>query len=213
MDKLYDLSHPFSSGMPVYPGDEPVLLERRRSAHTDGYTAYSLQTGLHAGTHLDAPLHFVADGQMVRDLPLERFLGRGFLLDGRGQNPVGYKEEYDTLIRAGDIVLLWTGHSVNWGTDCYYAQHPVLGEELVEFLIQRRIRLLGMDLPSPDGPPFAMHKRLLGAGIPLVENLTNLEQLQHLQSFEVMAFPVKIAAEGCPMRVVARAWNGKEEEG
>ena len=68
-------------------------------------------------------------------------------MDGRGQNPVGYKEEYDTLIQAGDIVLLWTGHSVNWGTDCYYAQHPVLGEELVEFLIQRRIRLLGMDLP------------------------------------------------------------------
>ena len=46
-----------------------------------------------------------------------------------------------------------------------------------------------------------------------MENLTNLEQLQHLQSFEVMAFPVKIAAEGCPVRVVARAWNGKEEEG
>ncbi|HPT83127.1 MAG TPA: cyclase family protein [Limnochordia bacterium] len=201
---LYDLSHPYQDQMPVYPGDHPVRLTLQRSVPEDGFTAYLLAAGLHAGTHLDAPLHFVEGGQMVQDLPLELFAGRGRLLDVRGQNPIAFRAEYAKLIEAGDVVLLWTGHSDRWGTDTYFSEHPVVHGELAEFFVARRIRLLGMDLPSPDGPPFAIHKKLLGAGIPLLENLTNLKQLAEADSFEVMAFPLKIAAEGCPVRVVAR---------
>lgn len=210
MGRLFDLSYPVVDGMPVYPGDEPVVLRPRCTVLKDGYTAFSLQTGLHAGTHIDAPLHFLAEGEMIRELPLESFVSRGCLLDVRGEDPIGTKPEYMEVIREGDIVLLWTGHSAHWGRPEYFAQHPVVSEEFAELLVERKVKLLGLDLPSPDKPPFPVHRRLLGAGVFLLENLVNLEQLQGVPCFEVLALPLALAAEGCPVRVVARA-IGKEE--
>jgi kynurenine formamidase len=176
-----------------------------RGVERDGYTSFLLYTGLHAGTHLDAPLHFLRDGAMVKELPLDTFMGRGCLIDVRGEVEVGFKPEYESLIKTNDIVLVWTGHSAKYGTDAYYEEHPVLKEELADFLIAMGVKIVGFDLPSPDTPPFAIHRKLLGAGIPIVENLTNLEELAGFSGFEVMAFPLKISAEGSPVRVVAKA--------
>lgn len=204
MSKLIDLSHPFQTGMPVYPGDIPVSLVQTRTMERDGYAHLTLSTNLHAGTHLDAPAHFIAGGNLVGDLPLDCFAGKGCLLDVRGEAMLGYKRVYDSLIKPGHIVLLWTNHSAAYGAEEYYAAHPVLSDELTEFLIQKRVKMLGMDFPSPDGPPFRIHKRVLGANIPILENLTNLGELEKFAQFEIMAFPVKISGEGCPVRVVAR---------
>jgi len=206
VSSLFDLSHPFYAGMPVYPGDIPVSLMQTTTVERDGYAHFTLRTNLHAGTHLDAPAHFLADGKLVGDFALDVFMGRGCLLDVRGERVIGYRPAYDSLVNPGDIVLLWTNHSAVYGTEAYYADHPVVSEELAEFLIRRRVKILGVDLPSPDKPPFAVHDRVLGANIPLVENLTNLWELEMLQ-FEVMAFPVRISAEGCPVRVVARVFD------
>ena len=204
MAKLIDLSHLLRDETPAYPGDEPCHLMQTRSVERDGYTSFLLNTGLHAGTHLDAPLHFVAKGAMVKDLPLETFIGRGCVIDVRGEVVVGYRPEYASLVEVGDIVLLWTDHSKWYGTEEYYGRHPVLNEELADFLVTRGIKLLGLDSPSPDRMPFAIHKKLLNAGIPIIENLTNLAELVSSSHFEVMAFPLRICAEGSPVRVVAR---------
>lgn len=204
MPKLIDLSHLLQDQTPAYPGDEPCRLVQTGSVERDGYTSFLLNTGLHAGTHLDAPLHFVVEGAMVRDLPLETFMGRGCLIDVRGEVVVGYKPEYASLVEADDIVLLWTDHSKRYGTKEYYERHPVLNEELADFLVTRGIKLLGLDFPSPDSMPFVVHKKLLSAGIPIIENLTNLAELANLSHFEVMAFPLRICAEGSPVRVVVR---------
>ncbi|HBN94883.1 MAG TPA: hypothetical protein DDZ66_01165, partial [Firmicutes bacterium] len=68
MPKLIDLSHLLQDQTPAYPGDEPCRLVQTGSVERDGYTSFLLNTGLHVGTHLDAPLHFVVEGAMVRDL-------------------------------------------------------------------------------------------------------------------------------------------------
>lgn len=204
MSRFICLSHVFEDSMPIFPGDRSVSLVHSRTVEKDGFNAYELKTGLHAGTHLDAPLHFLTVGQMVKDLALETFMGRGCLLDVRGEAVIRYKEDYDKAVLPGDIVLLWTGYSTIYGTEGYYTNHPVVGEELADFLIRRGIKMLGVDLPSPDQPPFAVHKRLFMANIPLLENLTNLEALAGFGEFEVMAFPLKISAEASPVRVVAR---------
>ncbi len=201
---IFDLSHPLEDLTPAYPGDEPCSLVQRKTIERDGYTSFLLNMGLHVGTHLDAPLHFLAGGAMVQDLPLETFVGRGCLLDVRGESMIEYKPEYASLVEPGDIVLLWTDHSIKFKTDEYYAKHPVMGEDLADFLVARRIKMVGFDLPSPDRVPFSIHKKLFMAGIPLLENLTNLEALRGIGQFEVMAFPLKISAEGSPVRVVAR---------
>jgi len=202
--RLIDLSHPLCDGMPVYPGDDPVRIQQTRTVEHDGYTYFRLETGMHAGTHLDAPLHMVSGGVPISGLPLETFTGRGCLLDVRGQPVIEYKPEYVQLVHPGDIVLLWTDHSRLFGTEEYFAQHPVVSDALAEFFAARGIKMLGMDLPSPDRAPFGVHRRLLGVGIPLLENLANLDALQGEKSFEVTAFPLKVDVEGCPVRVVAR---------
>lgn len=205
LTKLIDLSHELHDGIPVYPGDEEFRLVQTKSAKRDGYTSFVLNTALHAGTHLDAPLHFLTEGSMICDLPLETFLGRGCLVDARGEMIVRLRPEHKSMIREGDIVLLWTEHSAKYGTDAYYQEHPVLHGEWADFLISMGIKLVGVDLPAPDNPPFPIHKKLLGAGIPIIENLTKLGDLAGLRGFEVMAFPLRIRAEGSPVRVVARA--------
>ncbi|MGI6150163.1 MAG: cyclase family protein [Firmicutes bacterium] len=204
MARLVDLSHPMVDGMPVYPGDDPTRLVQTSSAAEDGYASFRLETGMHAGTHIDAPLHFIPGGAPVSAFPVEAFAGKGCLLDVRGQSVIEYKPEYEAVVTAGDIVLLRTDHSLNYGTAAYYQDHPIVGETLAEFLIAAGIKMLGMDLPSPDLPPFAIHKLLLGANVLLLENLTNLSALTGCIRFEVIAFPIRIAAEGCPVRVVAR---------
>ncbi len=205
MPKLIDLSYMLQDHSPVYPGDLPCRLVQTKSVEEDGYTSFLLNTGLHAGTHLDAPLHFLADGAMVKDLPLDTFIGRGCVIDGRGEAVLVYKQEYASLVQSGDIVLVWTNHSATYGTNAYYSAYPVLQEGLADFFVRHGIKLLGLDSPSPDKMPFSIHKKLLGAGIPIIENLTNLAELAGIRQFEIMAFPLKISADGSPVRVVARA--------
>lgn len=203
MSRLIDLSHPFAENMPVYPGDIPTKLTQTKSVPADGYTYFRLETGLHGGTHLDAPLHFLENGEPISTIPLEKFMGKGCLLDVRGEAVIKYKDVYDSLVSPGDIVLLRTDHSAKYGTNRYYVDHPVVDEELAKFLVNKGIKMLGMDLPSPDSYPFLVHKLLLGAGIPLLENLTNLASLEGKIAFEIIAFPLRIPAEACPVRVVA----------
>ncbi|HHT90755.1 MAG: cyclase family protein [Bacillota bacterium] len=207
MSRLVDLSHVLRDGSPHYPGDEPFRLVQRKSVSEDGFTSFLLKSGFHVGTHLDAPLHFLEEGAMVQDLPLATFIGRGVLLDVRGQSLLGPKVEYGSLVTRGDIVLLWSDWSTTYGTDAYYTEHPTLHEGLADFLIERGVKLLGLDFPSPDTAPFAIHKKLLDAGIPIIENLTNLAELAPARAFDVMAFPLKIRAEGSPVRVVAQINN------
>jgi kynurenine formamidase len=101
-------------------------------------------------------------------------------------------------------VLLYSGHSNQFGNDTYYRKYPVIDNSLAEFFCNRQIKIAGMDTPSPDIFPFEIHKILFNQGIFIIENLTNLEKLLSIKQFEVFAFPLKIKADSSPVRVVAR---------
>jgi kynurenine formamidase len=195
--------------MPVYPGDIPVVVCKRRSLEEHGFVAYELNSSLHAGTHLDMPMHFIDDSKYVSDFPLEGFAGKGILLDVRGEECIQMKPEYHELVQENSIVLFLTGHSQYFHSDParYYKKHPQITEELARFLVSKKIKMLGMDLPGPDYHPFNIHKILLPKGIFMLENLTNLEQLQDVKDFKVMAMPLKIAAEASPVRAIALIHN------
>jgi kynurenine formamidase len=169
----------------------------------DGYNNSVLRTGMHAGTHVDVPRHMLDDDRHISDYPLESFAGRGCLLDVRGEVLIRWKPDYKEQVQEGDIVVFYTGFDRRFGDKGYFTDHPVLERELAEFLVERNVRAVGMDLPSPDRPPFEVHKLLFRAGIPIIENLTNLQALAEVESFELFAFPLKIRAEASPVRVVA----------
>ena len=114
------------------------------------------------------------------------------------------KPEYDTLVKQNNIVLLYTGFDTHYGTKEYYENHPCVDIEFCNFLIEKKIKMIGMDTPSPDRFPFEIHKLLFKNNIYILENLTNLDQLLNVDKFEVIAFPLKIKADSSMTRAVAR---------
>lgn len=196
MSAIIDLSHEIKPGMPVYPGDEPMELAQTRWLDRDYHNNHRLQIGMHVGTHLDAPLHMLPSGQYVAQLPPTSFIGPGSVLEVCNQPVIHWQPRYEGLVSPGSIVLLYTGHDRFYGSERYFMDHPQVAPDFCEFLLAKQVRLLGMDLPSPDAPPFSVHKHLLSQGIYLLENLTNLERLLDWPAFEVIALPLKIWADG-----------------
>ncbi len=202
-----DLSWPVKDQMPVYPGDRETRLVQEKELKKDCYSAFSLTTGLHAGTHMDAPQHLLPNGADMTSVSLDRFFVPGIVLDVRDQREIQNPDlEKGTL--AGKAVLLYTGMDALYGQEEYYSNHPVVSPALAQLLAEEGIALLGMDMPSPDVPPFPVHKLLLKAGIPIVENLRGLSALHG--PFEFACFPLNIRAEASPVRAAARLFHDKK---
>lgn len=203
--RLIDLTQPFTVSMPVFPGDPEAALKRVSDFQDGhGYTAFAVSAGLHTGTHMDAPLHMIPDGARLSDIPAERFFGRGVLVDARGKDRVDIELLKGIALRPGDMVLVLTGFSHRFREPSYFQDYPEISERFAEVLVRAGVSVLGLDTPSPDREPYAVHKRLLGNGILIIENLTNLEALADRQILEVIALPVKFEADAGPVRVVAR---------
>jgi len=201
--QILDLTHTFDGNMPVYPGDPHVQLTQIARVQKDGFTNHELKTGLHVGTHMDAPLHMLEGGKNLADISVEKYIGRGHLVDARGQESVG-AELLDALpIEPGDILLICTGHSAHFRKPEYYASFPVVSEDFATRAVELQVSMIGMDTPSPDVPPFAVHKILLGSDVLIVENLTNLEKLFLCKEYRIIALPVKLKADAAPVRVIA----------
>lgn len=207
MNQYIDLSYKIEEGIPVYPGDDPLKLARNRFLDQDSYNDSKLEMSMHIGTHMDVASHLSKREVWVSDYSPDKFIGNGCLLDVRGEKLITMKEIYRKNIQADDIVILHTGWDKEFDKESYFEHHPVIDKELAKFLIERKVKMVGMDLPSPDYYPFEIHKMLLNNDILIIENMTNLEGLLLGKKFEVIAFPVKIKAEGAPVRVVARVYK------
>ena len=203
MTKFIDLSYEIYNSMPVYPGDIEVELENDKKIVKDGYCNHNLSMGMHTGTHLDLPAHMLEDVRNVADISLEDLSGQAKIIYAAGQTEINLKSEYKDIIEKNDIILIYTGFEKEYGSEEYYKNHPVISEELADFLIEKEIKLLGFDMPSPDHSPFKIHDKLFANDIFILENLCNLEKLLGLSSFKLLVFPLKIRAEAAPVRVAA----------
>ena len=190
--------------MPVYPGDIRTNLFQVSYLSLNGYNSYRLDITSHAGTHVDSPMHLTESNRYICESSLELFIGQGCVLDVRNQPVIKMKEEYEKVVKERSIVLLYTGCDKIYGTAEYYREHPVVDMNLCRFLVSKKIKMLGIDFPSPDKYPFPVHKLLFENGIHILENLTNLDKLLNVQNFEVIAFPLKIRADSSIVRAVAR---------
>ncbi|WP_067813101.1 cyclase family protein [Actinomadura kijaniata] len=211
---LVDLTHPITTGMPVYPGDPEVEIAPALSAPADGVNVRAVHMGSQTGTHVDAPFHIDDGLPRLDELPLTRFLGRAVLLDARDvapRAPIG-PERLPGGLGPGTVLLIATGWSRHWGTDGYPA-HPYPSPELAEAALAAGVRTVGLDTLSADRTPppgdadFSLdtHRVLLTAHAVIVENLTNLETLLDAGGeVEVSLFPMRLRDDGAPVRAVAR---------
>lgn len=203
MSELIDLSYEIYNGMPVYPGDQEVEIENDKKLVEDGYCNHNLKMGMHTGTHLDLPAHMLEDVRNAADISLNSLFGQAKMIFAAGQKIIKPEPEYQKLIEKNDIVIIYTGMDKEYGNQEYYKQHPVISEKMAELLINKEIKLLGFDMPSPDRSPFKIHQKLFENDIFILENLCNLEKLLGLESFKIFVFPLKVRAEAAPCRVAA----------
>lgn len=202
--KLIDLSQIIDQNMPVYPGDISTKVEQDHNLTEDGYVNHNLTMGVHSGTHLDLPAHMLASKLTAADISLNQLSGRAVIINATEQKVISWQSQYDSLIRAGDRVLIYTGFDQKYGSNEYYQEHPALDLDLARHLADKKITLLGIDFPSPDYFPFPVHKQLFQTGIYILENLCNLDKLIQYSSFKLLVFPLKVTAEAAPCRVAAQ---------
>jgi kynurenine formamidase len=201
---IIDLTHTIQHFMPVYPGDAETVLEQSKHISKDYYNNHQLSINMHAGTHIDGPMHLLDVQQYIDEFPVEQFVGEAVLLDVCGVSAITYQEEYEELIQEEQIVIVYSGHGELYGQPSYFTDYPVLTEEFVDLLIRKRVKMIGLDTPSPDKYPFDMHKKLFGNHILIIENLKHVERLLGINAFEIIALPLRIQADSSIARVIAR---------
>jgi arylformamidase len=194
--KLIDISVPIGEGMTVYRGNPKVRIRRAMTLRRDGVNLSELCLGSHTGTHVDAPRHFIAAGAAVDELPLDRFIGPAWVADlRRVQGGITAKQLQAARIPRGTTrLLLRTGNSRWW--------HPVrpfrtdfvyLASNGADWVVEHRIQLVGIDYLSIEGyrvEGAPTHKRLLGAGIPILEGLDLFNVSPG--AWQLAAFPLRI---------------------
>jgi kynurenine formamidase len=174
-----------------------------------------IETVVHMGTHLDSPRHFYLDGPAMEEVPLERFMGPGVVLNidvsADGLIEPGHLEGAEPVIEPGDIVAVHMGWTDKWGTPDW-SRHPCFSDEAARWLREKRVKLLAVDTSTPDlplprrGPDFIfpVHRALLGDGILIAEQIANLHVLAN-QRVEFIFGPLPIeGSDGSPARVLAR---------
>jgi arylformamidase len=201
---LYDLSRPLTASTACWPGDVPFSF-RLGWQICDGASVNvgAIETSVHTATHCDAPYHYDAAGPTVDRLPLETFVGPAWIVDVRDRDR--WRDRLTNLdFTDTPRVLFRTG---GWpDTTRFPDRVPVMEPDLPEWLADRGVVLVGVDLPSVDpldSKTLDNHHALGRRGIVIVEGLW-LEDLSEGR-YELIALPLKIeSADGSPMRAVAR---------
>ena len=204
---IYDVTVPITNTMPVWPGDPPVQLsakshESRDKTHIVSLTAIAM--GSHTGTHIDAPFHMIKDGKRLHEFPLEILVGRATVFKIPRVRSIG-RADLERLDWTGvERVLFKTENSRHWADGKFYEDFVYLDPDGAEFLVERGIRLVGIDYLSIDkfkSESHPSHFVLLKKNIPILEGL-NLSAVP-AGEYTLVALPLNLQdADGAPTRVI-----------
>lgn len=232
--RVVDLTHTFNRATIYWPTEDGFKLVKEKAGVTEKgyyYAANRFIAAEHGGTHIDAPIHFSANGQSVDAIPLERLVGEAAVIDvteACGRNP-DYQVGIDDLRRWEEthqrqlvdvIVLLRTGYVKRWpnrkaylGTEARGVegvaelQFPGLAPAAAKWLTQHRsIGAVGIDTASIDygqSKRFESHVTLFAHAIPAIENVGDMSDLPTAGA-TIIALPMKIGGgSGSPVRIIA----------
>jgi arylformamidase len=207
---IYDVTVPIRSGMPIYEGDPPVKIEAASSlANGDSANVSFLHFGAHTGTHVDAPAHFIEGAAKIDSLPLDTLIGPARVI----HLPEDRTEIDPEFLSSCDLenverVLFRTRNSSFWNGEGFRKDFTHLLPEAAEMLVQRGVKLVGIDYLSIEKFHSGHHRThiaLLSRGVVIVEGL-NLSNVP-AGDYDLVCLPLKIAegaGDGAPARVVLR---------
>ena len=201
--QIYDVTWPISPAMPIWPGHPPVVLERVASMEQGHRSNLSRLAGtVHIGTHVDAPIHFVAGGTDVTSLPLDVLIGPARVVELPEVNAIT-AETLARLDLSGVKRLLFKTRNGQLRQDEFDAGFVALTLDAAQWVRERGVQLVGVDYLSVEhlGGDGSVHRALLGAGVVVVEGL-DLRAVPP-GDYELYCLPLKlVGSDGAPARVV-----------
>jgi arylformamidase len=212
-----DITVPLKEGMAIWPGDVTIKIERRRSMDRgDAANNSAISLGVHTGTHMDAPKHFIKDGRSIDKLPLETSVGPARVIEIKDKISIKPEELKQHNIKKGERILFKTVNSPRcWQTDAFVNDFVFVTRDAAQFLVDAGVILIGVDylsVGSPLDPEKTMrpdtHQILLGAGLYLIEGL-NLTDVK-AGDYNLICLPLKLMdAEGSPVRAILQPVSTK----
>lgn len=223
--RVIDLTHVFDENFPTFDGKPGIAYERDKDIAKDGYNIWKLTIWEHSGTHIDAPLHFSADGRSVAELEPAHLVCPLCIVDitdKAAQEPNATVEAEDIEawvsangeVPAGALVAMRSGWAAKLGTpefrtaaDGSFA-FPGFGKSATDMLADLGAVGIGVDTLSLDpgnSADFAVHNSWLPSGHYGIENLANLDQLPAAGATIIVGAPKHRNGTGGPARILALA--------
>jgi arylformamidase len=204
--ELIDITVPIRSGMVVFEGDPPVRLAPYLTLTAgDSCNLSRLQLGVHTGTHVDAPGHYLEDAPGVEALPLDALSGPAWVVDATGRTDDLDEDALASLDLppGAERVLFKTDNSGLWDLPVYSDDYIGLTPKAAAELVRAGVRLVGADYLSiaPSSDPAPTHLELLRAGVVILEGL----DLRGVDAggYELRCLPLRLdCADGAPARAV-----------
>ena len=211
--KILDLTLTVSNNIPTFPGSPAPSLIPWENIKDDGYNLELLFLSSHTGTHLDAPYHFLQKGTKIHEINVKRLVCNAVLIKLRKKSGETIKkidiekfEKKHGKIAVSSSVIFWTSWQKNLLKDFYFTKNPGLSVSAANYLVAKKINLVGTDAPSIDlgsDPKFSVHHVLAKNNILIVENLANLDKINSA-NFHLVIAPLKLKnATGSPVRALA----------
>jgi len=213
--QVYDVSVPLSGTTPTYPGDPGIEIEDWLTlAKGDASNVSFLHFGLHSGTHVDAPAHFIAGGSKVDSLPLESLIGKAEVVEVSNDIRVIDADFVATNCAGGSQRILFkTRNSAFWNNsqDGFREDYTYIHPDAARLLVDTGVKLVGIDYLSVEefkSEKFETHLALLSSDVVILEGLDLRAVPGGL--YELICLPLKIAGgtgDGAPARVILRTFN------
>jgi arylformamidase len=204
--QIFDVSVPISDRLPTWPGDPKLSLVRASSiANGDAANVSRLDAGVHTGTHVDAPVHFVDGAPGIDSIPIETLVGPCLVV---AADPPGLELRPEDLPATEHIRILFkTRNSQRWAAaeEAFDTEFVAVGAALAARLVAEGKRLVGVDYLSVESyhAPFEhpVHHALLEARVVVVEGL-DLSRVEPGE-YDLYCLPLKlVGSDGAPARTV-----------
>lgn len=203
-----DISVPLHNTMVHWPGDPPFNREPVKEIE-QGSTANlsNLSMGSHSGTHVDAPKHFIQDGQTIDNMPLDIMTGIARVIEITDRHSIKLEEIARHKIRTGERILFKTYNSIYaWKTNAFFEEFVHISNEVADYLAEKKVKMVGVDYLSVGGYKgngSYVHHKLLGNGIWLIETL-DLSKVK-AGKYYLICLPLRIeGGDGAPARAILR---------
>jgi len=201
-----DISVPIYTGMVHWPDNPPVRIERMKAMDEgDVCNVSAMSMGVHTGTHVDAPVHFVRGGKGVHLIPFEALMGPARIIEIKDTESVKVDELRGHDIQPGERILFKTLNSARcWQSNDFVEDFVYVSQAAAFYLAESRVQTVGVDYLSVGGfttDAAETHQALLSAGVWVIEGL-NLSEVEP-GIYELACLPLRIVdSDGAPARAV-----------